>query len=191
MPPSVTLLPLSLLPASSIIFGAWGVALLALLGRGRERRNAEVGLSQPLLRPLGLSTSGDMAGSCHCRLSFMESALPAFSHEHPRVVFVVAWCLSPRHKCSSQRQSPFIPSLPFRPSECCCPPAPMRQPVLHSPSPGGVETAAQKLSISFYGKLALGKTLSVLNQVTGSGVKTLNEMRNIRGLNLKHLNRKL
>ena len=43
---------------------------------------------------------------------------------------------------------------------------------------------------SFHGKLALEKTLSVLNQVKGSSVKTLDEMRNIRGLNLKHLNGK-
>lgn len=55
-----------------------------------------------------------------------------------------------------------------------------------------MEAAAQKQTPpSFHGKLALGKTLSTPNQVKGSGVKTHNEMRNIRGLNLKHLNGKL
>lgn len=51
--------------------------------------------------------------------------------------------------------------------------------------------AAQKTEPSFDGKLALGKTHSILNQVKGSGVKTLNDMRNIISLNLKHLNEKL
>lgn len=39
-----------------------------------------------------------------------------------------------------------------------------------------------KTEPSFHGKLALGKTLSILNQVEGSGVKTLNEMGNIHPL---------
>lgn len=39
-----------------------------------------------------------------------------------------------------------------------------------------------KTEPSFHGKLALGRTLSILNQVEGSGVKTLNEMGNIHAL---------
>lgn len=98
----------------------------------------------------------------------------------------VAWCLSSRHNCSLHGQSPFIHSLPFRSNEHGCPWAPMRQPV-----PGRHGDGCSKTEPSFHGKLALGKTLSVLNQVKGNGVKTLNEMRKIRGLNLKHLNEKV
>lgn len=39
-----------------------------------------------------------------------------------------------------------------------------------------------KTEPSFHGKLALGKTLSVLNHMEGSGVKTLNKMGNIGAL---------
>lgn len=57
----------------------------------------------------------------------------------------------------------------------------MRQSILHPPSLGSMDTTLSRQS-SFHGKLALEKTLSVLNHVKGSGVKPLNEMGNISAL---------
>lgn len=50
------------------------------------------------------------------------------------------------------------------------------------PFPGKHGYGCLKTEPSFHGKLAFGKTLSVLNQVKGNGVRTHNEMGNISAL---------
>lgn len=50
------------------------------------------------------------------------------------------------------------------------------------PFPGKHGYGCLNTERSFHGKLAFGKTLSVLNQVKGSGVKTCNEIGNISAL---------
>lgn len=53
------------------------------------------------------------------------------------------------------------------------------RPPLPFPGKHGYDASRQP---SFHGKLALGKSLSVLNHVKESGVKALNEMGNISAL---------